>query len=125
MVEKTIKNSRVPLAYQVSSDSGRAPGREHQVWYNYRAPDGSSRGKRVAVSGDRAHAERIAANLNDRLNQRLSNWPAVIAAIGARGPRCEFCGSWTFRPQLLSLPAVIRACPDCLPGPAFRNLTGC
>jgi len=28
------------------------------------------------------------------------NWPAVIAAVHARGPRCDGCGGWTFRPAL-------------------------
>lgn len=28
------------------------------------------------------------------------NWPATIAAVHARGPRCTECGDWTFRPAL-------------------------
>lgn len=28
------------------------------------------------------------------------NWPAVIAAVHARGPRCAGCDLWTFRPAL-------------------------
>jgi hypothetical protein len=48
---------------------------------------------------------------------RSVNWPATLAAVNARGPRCDGCGGWTFRPYLLTLPKRIRrSCPDCLPG---------
>lgn len=30
----------------------------------------------------------------------MSNFPAVLAAVQARGPRCDDCGNWTFRPEL-------------------------
>lgn len=47
----------------------------------------------------------------------MSNWPATFAAVHARGPRCEQCGNWTFRPYLLSLRLPVKKlCPDCLPG---------
>jgi hypothetical protein len=48
------------------------------------------------------------------------NWPATLAAVTARGPRCEQCGGWTFRPGYRDAPsAVLRLCPDCRPLPAF------
>jgi len=44
------------------------------------------------------------------------NFPATLAAVRARGPRCERCASWTFRPEYLDLPRfVARLCPACLP----------
>lgn len=122
MTQETIKPRRTHRAFLVSSDSGRAPGREHLVWHRYFAPDGSSRSRVAAESADRTHAQKIADHLNSP--GQAPNWPAVIAAVSARGPRCEFCGSWTFRPQLLSLPGLIRACPDCMPSPVFRSLAG-
>jgi hypothetical protein len=44
------------------------------------------------------------------------NWPATLAAIQARGPRCDFCGGWTFRPFLLAVPLGLRQCQDCARG---------
>ena len=46
------------------------------------------------------------------------NWAATLAAISSRGPRCERCGGWTFRPQYLVVPKSVhypRLCPDCSP----------
>jgi len=46
----------------------------------------------------------------------MANWPATLAAVQARGPRCDKCGSWTFRPLYLNpfFKGVRRLCPDCL-----------
>ena len=54
-----------------------------------------------------------------------TNWPATFAAISARGPRCDHCGNWTFRPQYLTEPKrVPRRCPDCLPKNWFSLIIG-
>jgi hypothetical protein len=46
----------------------------------------------------------------------MPNWAAVYAATEARGPRCDRCDHWTFRPEYTKLPKFIaRLCPDCLP----------
>jgi hypothetical protein len=46
----------------------------------------------------------------------MPNWAAVYAATEARGPRCDRCGHWTFRPEYTRMPKFIaRLCPDCLP----------
>jgi hypothetical protein len=101
-------------AFMVSSDSSRGPGREHLVWHHYRAADGTSRSRIAAVTGDRDHADRIAEALNHPVPGR--NPAAVLAAVSARGPRCERCGKWTCRPSYLNLPWYIaRLCADCLP----------
>jgi len=48
----------------------------------------------------------------------MANWQAVIEAVRARGPRCDHCGNWTFRPKYLDLPRyVARLCPACFPFP--------
>lgn len=41
------------------------------------------------------------------------NWPATLAAVRARGPRCETCNGWTFRPHLLADRALGRICQEC------------
>lgn len=41
------------------------------------------------------------------------NWPATLAAVQARGPRCDFCGGWSFRPFLLAVPLGLRQCQEC------------
>jgi hypothetical protein len=28
----------------------------------------------------------------------VSNFPATLAAVAARGPRCDVCGQWTYLP---------------------------
>lgn len=38
------------------------------------------------------------------------NWPATLAAVHARGPRCDHCGGWTFKSFLLTVPAGHRFC---------------
>lgn len=44
------------------------------------------------------------------------NWFATLAAVAARGQRCDKCSAWTFRPQYRDLPKyVARLCPECLP----------
>lgn len=49
----------------------------------------------------------------------MANWEATFAAVTARGPSCERCGAWTFRPEYVRLPGVIaRLCPACLPLPS-------
>lgn len=46
----------------------------------------------------------------------MTNFPATLAAVTARGPVCDDCGAWTYRPDYLALPqAVSRLCPQCLP----------
>jgi len=45
------------------------------------------------------------------------NWQATLAAITARGPRCDTCGAWTFRPYLTAAPTEHRRCPRCVPSP--------
>jgi hypothetical protein len=46
----------------------------------------------------------------------MANWPATLAAVAARGPRCDFCGKWTFRPQYASVARTVpRLCPECFP----------
>jgi len=46
----------------------------------------------------------------------MTNTAAIMAALEVRGPRCDRCGGWTFRPEYLTMPKVIaRLCPDCLP----------
>lgn len=46
----------------------------------------------------------------------MANWEATFAATEARGPRCDRCDGWTFRPTYNRLPRfVARLCPDCLP----------
>lgn len=100
-------------AFMVSSDSSRGPGRAHVVWFRWITSTGS-RSTVAAETGDRAHADRMAEALNHPVPS--VNPSAVLAAISARGPRCERCGGWTFRPEYLSLPwYVARLCPDCLP----------
>lgn len=39
-----------------------------------------------------------------------NNWPAVLAAVNARGPRCDHCDGWTFKPWLTSVPMGHRFC---------------
>jgi len=98
----------------VSSDSGRRPGTEHQVWFHWTAADGTARSRIAAMTDDRGHADRIAEALNHPVQS--INPAATLAAVHARGPRCEKCGAWTFRPEYLELPWYIaRLCPDCLP----------
>jgi hypothetical protein len=54
-----------------------------------------------------------------------TNWAATLAAVRARGPRCDECGSWTFRLGFNGQPkSVRRLCPDCLPLDAYRIMTG-
>jgi hypothetical protein len=49
----------------------------------------------------------------------MSNWQATLAAVHARGPRCEGrlsedCTGWTYLPMLLTLPSGIkRLCTEC------------
>lgn len=31
------------------------------------------------------------------IHQGSLNWLATLAAVAARGPRCDACGGWTFR----------------------------
>lgn len=101
-------------AYLVSSDSGRPPGREHQVWFHWLAADGTARSRVAACTGDRSHADRIADALNHPVPS--VNPAAVLAAVAARGPRCDRCNAWTCRPAYLNLPWYIaRLCADCLP----------
>lgn len=54
----------------------------------------------------------------------MANWKATLAAVEARGPRCDRCGGWTFRPEYRRLPRfVARLCPDCLPlGPDLLKI---
>lgn len=47
------------------------------------------------------------------LPKRSVNWPATLAAVQARGPRCDFCGGWSFRPFLLAVPLGLRQCQEC------------
>jgi hypothetical protein len=50
------------------------------------------------------------------------NFEAVLAAIAARGPRCDRCGNWTFRPVYLRLPrTLLHLCPDCRPSKYARR----
>jgi hypothetical protein len=54
----------------------------------------------------------------------MANWPATLAAVRARGPRCDHCKNWTFRPGYLGQPKSIpRRCPDCLPRGWYSLLT--
>lgn len=100
-------------AFMVSSDSSRPPGREHVVWFRWITSTGS-RSQTAAVTGNRDHAHRIADALNHPVPS--VNPAAVLAATEARGPRCDRCGGWTFRPVYNTLPwYVARLCPDCLP----------
>lgn len=41
---------------------------------------------------------------------RSVNWQATLAAVAARGPRCDECGGWTFKPHLLTVPKGHRFC---------------
>lgn len=41
---------------------------------------------------------------------RSTNFDAVLEAVTARGPRCDRCGGWTFRPYLRTRPAGLRFC---------------
>lgn len=41
------------------------------------------------------------------------NWEATLAAVYARGPRCDWCKQWTFRPQLIAPHAGRRLCEEC------------
>jgi hypothetical protein len=54
----------------------------------------------------------------------MANWTATLAAVQERGPRCDHCDGWTFRPEYNLLPRFIaRLCPDCFPlSKEFRNL---
>lgn len=46
----------------------------------------------------------------------MADWTATLAAVRARGPRCDRCNGWTFRPEYLRMPRYIaRLCPECLP----------
>lgn len=38
------------------------------------------------------------------------NWQATLAAVHARGPRCDHCGKWTFKSFLLTVPPGHRFC---------------
>jgi hypothetical protein len=107
--------------FMVSSDSGRAPGREHLVWRRW-TDDRGAYSKVAAETADRDHADRIADALNHPVPS--INPQAVMAAITARGPRCQRCGAWSFRPEYLTLPwYVARLCPDCLPlRPELREM---
>ena len=42
-----------------------------------------------------------------------TNWPATLAAVHARGPRCAGCGGWTFRPALWTGRARPLLCTRC------------
>lgn len=119
MAQETIK------PYRPFSLSAGGPGSRYTVWLRFYAPDGTSRSRIAARSEDLEHAHRIVDALNTHCDQPRSNWPAVVAALSARGPRCQICGAWTFRPQYLTLPvSLTRACPDCLPVRAFKAQAG-
>lgn len=50
------------------------------------------------------------------LPRSSGNFEAVLAAVGARGPRCETCDGWTFRPVYRVLDrTLVRQCPECRP----------
>jgi hypothetical protein len=54
-----------------------------------------------------------------------TNWAATLAAVRARGQRCDICGHWTFRLGYFGQPKTVpRLCPDCLPAAAYRLITG-
>ena len=50
-----------------------------------------------------AHPERIVLTA-------AVNWEATLAAVTARGPRCDHCNGWTFRPYLRTVPMGHRFC---------------
>jgi hypothetical protein len=104
-----------PVRYTLSTDSGRGPARTHIVRAHWTDADGTSRSREIAATGDAKHAHRILAALT--APKPSVNWPAVYAAVAARGPRCDRCGNWTFRPGYLMAPRTLRRlCPDCAPG---------
>lgn len=51
----------------------------------------------------------------------MANWPATLAAVHARGPRCDECGKWTFRSYMLTVPPGFRRCGECRPSMAPRS----
>lgn len=54
-----------------------------------------------------------------------TNWAATLAAVRARGQRCDQCGGWTFRLGYNGQPkSMPRLCPDCLPIASYRLMTG-
>lgn len=78
----------------------------------YDEPDGSHRTAYITTRENR-HADRIVEAIN---NPGAVNQSATFAATEARGPRCDRCESWTFRPEYNRLPYfVARLCPKCLP----------
>jgi hypothetical protein len=51
---------------------------------------------------------------------RSVNWQATLAAVSARGPRCDVCNGWTFRPWYVTLlsrttPRLCGTCETSIP----------
>jgi hypothetical protein len=42
-----------------------------------------------------------------------TNWPATLAAVAARGPRCASCNDWTFRQALWTGKPHTLLCTPC------------
>jgi hypothetical protein len=42
-----------------------------------------------------------------------TNWPATLAAVAARGPRCSACDEWTFRQALWTGKSRVFLCTPC------------
>ena len=88
-------------------------GREyHSLHLTWKDADGSIRIKHLTDTCDPRHARRIL----DAVNAPSGTSDALMAAVAARGPRCDGCGYWTFRPQYSVLPrTLLHLCPDCRP----------
>ena len=85
----------------------------HAVYASFHDHSGQYRTIPMIVTSPE-HARRVQQVING--TPATGNWPATLAAIQARGPRCEYCGSWTFRPFLLAVPRPLRFCSDCVRG---------
>lgn len=107
-------------AIVVPHASGDKTLTEFHVWTTYTDVKDVRRSTRLV----RFHSWRRANEVINAINSPVTsgNPKAVFAAMEARGPRCDHCGHWTFRPEYLRLPRfVARLCPDCLPiSPEFR-----
>lgn len=48
------------------------------------------------------------------ISKHSTNFAAVLAAVTARGPRCDQCGGWTFHPAMRVGGGGIRLCDPCI-----------
>lgn len=93
-------------------------GRDSNVRLRLPARFGTGR-TTFLITTSALHALRVVEAVN---GQPGTNSPAVMAALEARGPRCDRCNGWTFRPAYRHVDkAVTRLCPDCWLPPLLRT----